>query len=70
MMSHFSHAVAHVLIILGSDSCLHPQVLVHLTSLVHKLLNILGFQCGSGLVKINDHILQAFHDALDLLPLL
>jgi hypothetical protein len=70
MFARFSHTVARVLIILRPDSCLHPQVLVHLASLIDKLLDVLGFQCGSRLVKIDDHVLQALHYALNLLPLL
>jgi hypothetical protein len=70
MIAHFSHAVAHVLIILRSGSCLHSQVFVHLASLVHKLVDILGLQRGGRLVKIDDHVLKALHYALDFLPLL
>jgi hypothetical protein len=70
MISHFSHAVAHVLIILRSDSCLHSQIFIHLTSLVNKLLNVLGLQCGGRLVQVDDHVLKALHDAFNLLPLL
>jgi hypothetical protein len=70
MIGHLSHAIAHVLIILRTDSCLYSQVLVHLASLVHKLINVLGLQCSSGLVKINDHVLKALHYALDLISLL
>ena len=70
MIAHFSHTVARVLIILQSDSCLHSQIFIHLTSLVNKLLNILGLQGGGRLVQVNDHVLKALHYALNFLSLL
>jgi hypothetical protein len=44
--------------------------LVHRSSLVDELLNLLILECSGGLVKIRDHVLKARHYVLNFLPLL
>ena len=61
---------SHIAYRIAQDSYSYAHILIHFASFIDKLLNILGFERSSGFIKICDHVLQTFHYAFNLLPLL